>query len=58
MGVPGGPRGASMVCVWSLLAVIASAAAAEDPYAVSEEPGVSLRALLDVRVAQGSKAPS
>jgi hypothetical protein len=58
MAVPGGTRGAAMLCLWSLMAVVAGAAVAEDPYAVSEEPGVSLRALVDVRIVHGTKAPS
>lgn len=37
---------------------LAPAARGQDAYAVAEEPGVALRALLDVRIVRGSEAPS
>jgi hypothetical protein len=49
-------RGAVLAGVVAALAPAGSAA--EDEYAVAPEPGVGVRALLDLRVVRGSEAPS
>jgi hypothetical protein len=41
-----------------VLSLTAHAARAQDAYEVEEEPGVSIRALADLRVARGSEVPS
>ena len=48
------------LCRWLAVALawLGAARAGAQDYAVPEEPGVSLRALLDLRVVRGSEAPS
>lgn len=50
---------AGRACAALALAVLlAGAAAAQEDYSVEEEHGVGVRALLDLRIARGGKAPS
>lgn len=48
--------GGALACLGAI--VLASGARGQDAYTVEEEPGVSIRALLDLRIARGSEAPS